>query len=65
MTRVSPPTYLSWPSAGRGRILPPWLQRNLSRLLGEPGAEHGAEPEGMIRLEITAASVDIVESNGR
>lgn len=44
MTRVSPPTYLSWASEGRGRILPPWLHKNLMRFLGEPGAE----PEDMV-----------------
>lgn len=50
MTRVSPPTYLSWPSEGRGRILPPWLHKNFTLLLGEPGAEHGAEPHDIVCL---------------
>lgn len=34
-TRVSPPTYLSWPSAGLGRIFPPWLHKNFTLLLGD------------------------------
>lgn len=29
MTRVSPPMYLRRPSAGLGRIFPPWLHNNL------------------------------------
>lgn len=34
-TRVSPPTYLRWPSAGLGRILPPWLHKNLTLFFGD------------------------------
>lgn len=37
MTRVSPPMYLRRPSAGLGRIFPPWLHNSLILFfLGDP-----------------------------
>lgn len=60
MTRVSPPTYLRWPSEGRGRILPPWLQRNLTLFLGDPGADPGAEIGKELEIDSTSPDVDMV-----
>lgn len=44
MTRVSPPTYFSTPSPGLGRILPPWLHKNLILFFGDDVPESSPEP---------------------
>lgn len=43
-TRVSPPTYLRFPSTALGKIFPPWLHKNLTLLLGEFKDDNASSP---------------------
>lgn len=62
MTRVSPPTYLRWPSGILGRILPPWLHKTLILFWGEPEADPGTEPQLILSSIIIRPSVAIFQN---
>lgn len=61
-TRVSPPTYLSLPSVGLGKIFPPWLHKNFTLFFGDDCSDDSYSPSLPIDVGIANSPLEGVNS---